>query len=46
MLDTLGYVLGAYKAIIDYIGAPELVGFGIVIIALALIYAFTHDKDI
>lgn len=46
MLDTLVYVLGAYKVIIDYIGAPELAGFGIVIIALALIYAFTRNKDI
>lgn len=46
VLDTFSYVLGAYKAIIDYIGAPELAGFGIVIIALALIYAFTRNKDV
>ncbi len=46
VLDTFGYVLGAYKAIIDYIGVPELAGFGIVVIVLALIYAFTRNKDI
>lgn len=46
MLETFGYVLGAYKAIIAYIGAPEICGFGIAVIALALIYAFTRNKDI
>lgn len=46
VLDTFTYILVAYKTIIDYIGAPELAGFGIAIIALALIYAFTRNKDI
>lgn len=47
VLDTFGYVLEAYKrVIIDFIGAPELTGFGISIITFALIYAFTRNKDI
>ena len=46
VLESFSYVLGAYQAIIDYIGAPELAAFGIVVIVLALIFAFTHDKSI
>ena len=46
VLDTFTYILGAYKTIIDFIGASELAGFGISIVTLALIYAFTRNKEI